>query len=912
MKSNLHHYKHYGLVLLIIAFFFSGASALVYQVLWVKQLTLTFGSTTLAVSTILACFMAGLAFGSYLMGTKITTIKRVLIIYALLEICIGVYALFLPLLFETTDYLYKLVWPYTNDIHLLLPIIRFFLVFIVLIIPTTLMGATLPLLVKYYINTDDLIVKYVSFLYGINTLGAVFGALLCGFVLLETLGITFTNYIAIGFNFIAAIISIIIEKKDQLSNPKNLINEDIILTKYNYNLKNKLILIIMLLSGFTAMMYEIIWSRLLVLIFGSTTYAYTAMLAVFLMGISLGSIYVNKYFKNNTKNLIYFAILQLLIGGFVILGTYYFKYLFYIFLKVMETVNLSYSSLIFNILYVSGLLILPAALIFGALFPLSVKLFDPEQLSISQRTAKIYTFNTIGCIIGSFSAGFVLIPVIGLRWSLVFAACINVLLALIFVYNVLQSHKVRTVIIFVCCLFLCIFIIKPGKWNNQFITLGNYVNKLQLILNESDIKDERALVFYKEGQHSIISVREVGINTKNRMIEYALYNNGKVDATNRFADIRTQTAISYIPALVSSKLDDILIIGMGSGMTASVIELFPAKNIELVELERSVLEARKFFSDRYGDPLEDKRLKIIIDDARNYLGVTPKTYDVIISEPSNVWISGVASLFTREYYRTIKNKLKPKGVLCQWMHLYCLKPERVFSVLKTLKSEFQYVYVCHSKTTGDLIILASQEPVILDLKKIRKQLTNNVIKNDLKEIFNINNEYEFLNLFLSNNDNLTRVLNNLKPSPPINTDNNSYLEFGANKDFFTNIKRINSLSTLKLFNKFRGISKDNINEPYSEFYKDLSLNIVHQYERSIMELFEPEKYERLLYKSQVLVYTIKYKQESSNKQIDVQYLSEIFLINSHFYHILRELSKDKKITDDLNTQIEKELNKLIK
>ncbi|MEW5822599.1 MAG: hypothetical protein AB1782_20570, partial [Cyanobacteriota bacterium] len=467
----------------------------------------------------------------------------------------------------------------------------------------------------------------------------------------------------------------------------------------------------------------------------------------------------------------------------------------------------------------------------------------------------IYSFNTMGCIAGSFISGFILIPLIGLKWSIILAASLNITIAVILALILIHNNKHKYITIILNLLLILLFIFKPACWNNQFITIGNFINKKNIIINNPDVLDKENLLFYKEGQHATISVRK--LYDSEHKIDYALYNNGKVDATTRLSDMRTQVSLGYVPCMLANKLNNVLIVGMGSGITASAVLKFPVNTVEMVELEEAVIEASKFLSINYGDPLQDKRFKIIIDDARNYLRVTNKKYDLIISEPSNVWISGVASLFTKEYYKAIKNKLTSDGILCQWVHIYLIKSDRIISVIKAIKSEFKYVYLCHTKTGSDLLLIASNKPININLDLIEKRMNYNHVRKDLLEIFNISNHYQFLSFFISNNDGVEKILSEKFKTVPVNTDNNSYLEFKSVKDFFIEPSEEKTFSTDKLAALFKGISKENVINPPDNFYKVLINNIEKQYQRAKI-LKEPlENREIPVYKELIKVYSSK-------------------------------------------------------
>lgn len=875
--------SNFLLVILILAFFISGASALIYQILWVKVLTLTFGSTTLAVTTILASFMGGLALGSFLMSKYSYRIHKVILAYGLIELVIGLYALFMPLLFRLSDEIYRYIWPLVDGNDYIVTFVRFLLTALILLIPTTLMGATLPLLVKFYVDKDELIVKYTSILYGVNTLGAVLGAFLCGFFLLETLGMFKTNLVAVSINCIAAFIAVMINNK--YKNPDYDFSQQIKTTvnKVSYSYQEEILLLAMFISGFTAMVYEIVWARQLVLIFGSTTYAYTSMLSIFLIGIAFGSLFISDRFLDNSKNVYYFGILGIVIGILVNFGAFYYKDLFYLYLLLMR--NFDPSFYILPIIVVTAILILPVAIVFGILFPVSIKLFTPAHEAISERTGTIYSFNTIGCILGSICCGFVLIPCIGLKWSLMFAACMNIIIGGVYLFIHIQKKSLKITTSISILGILLLLLLLPPKWDKELISIGAFTNKHGYYTRYKNLDYnkffkstlKKRIVYYKEGYHSTVAVSE-SLDTFKKPT-FSLYNNGKVDASTTKVDMRTQILIGYLPAFITKKLNNVLIVGMGSGITTAVVEKLPVKTIELVELEKAVVDARKSFSHIYGDPLEDKRLKVIYDDARNYLRVINKKYDVIISEPSNVWVSGVAGLFTRDYYRIIKKKLKPNGILVQWLQLYSLKSDAVISVLKALKSEFKYVYIFYPKTNGDFIFVASENPIILDLDTIKNVFNDNFIAHDFAKMFNITNEYEFFNLIISDNTRVERYIMFFTKNIPINTDDNSYLEFNATKDFLSACDAKYTIEPVKMFTILKGVNKNDIKNPPENFYKRVVMALIAQLNRSYTGYSETPSEEQLNLK-QMLAYAEKYYEEFPTKDGSMTLLGTTLLDNS--------------------------------
>jgi len=899
MKSS----HKFILIVLFIAFFFSGASALIYQVLWVKHLTLIFGSQTLAISTILASFMGGLSLGSYLMSRYASRIKKVVLTYAYIEILIGIYALLIPLIFELIDVIYKYIWPLIDGNYTIISLVRFLLVFIVLIIPTSMMGATLPLIVKYYIDKDEVIVRYTSLLYGINTFGAVVGTFISGFYLIEHFGMRGTNFIAISFNIIAAIVAILVHIKTYKSiNVKD--TADSLCLKYkDLNTHDKIILWCMLISGFTALAYEVIWARQLVLIFGSTTYSYSAMLFIFLTGVAFGSISINRFFNDNNKNRYYFAGIEILTGLLVIAGIYYYKELIYLYSRLATLLPPEW--FIVPVLVVSALLILPATFAFGVLFPLSIRLFTRSYKEISACTGTIYSFNTLGCIIGSFSAGFILIPLLGLKGSILLVSSLNVLIGVLYLTFILREAYLKIILSSIVTAIVFVIIAGTPEWQARYIASGAYLNRVVNIKSDYDAffkKLETYLpVFYKEGQHSTIAVFKWKVKKGSY---YSLYNNGKIEASTFFNDMRTQTMLAFLPAMLVKNSGSAAIIGMGSGITVGALLQFPFQEVEVIELEKAIVDARKYFSKPYGDPLKDQRVKLIIDDARNYLNVVDKKYDLIISEPSNVWVSGVASLFTEEYYKIIKKRLTDDGILCQWIQIYDLKMEIIASVLKAMKNEFNYVYLFHPKSGADFLLIASQKPLKIDLDNLSEKINQNKnVKNHFKNGYAIYKNYQIANLFIGNDDAITKYLSDNFHKIPSNTDNNSYLEFKAPRMFYTSPgEYFQEININELFMNLKGIDMNDVKNPTDDFYKEVVLAIKDQFKVAKKRSHHRVASDKDLYRKQALVYALKYNDFRNNSPESLSLLGKACIFSGEIKKGINYLEQAaKKNIDDIST-----------
>lgn len=427
--------KEISLIPTVIFFCFllSGLSSLIYEVLWVRMLILIFGSTTFAISTVLTAFMGGLALGSYLFGRYIDRSRYPVPMYGILEAGIGVYALLVPTLFSGLIPLYRWVWQSFHLNFYLFSLMQFFLVSLVLIVPTTLMGATLPILSKYYARREDRLGLTVGSLYAVNTLGGILGTFFSGFFLLPALGVRLTTFLAALLNLLIGTIVLVVIKKGGKEKVGLVPGAEFSASTFSGERLSSWILGLVLLafglSGFASMIYEIAWSRVLAMILDSSTYAFTIMLTTFLIGIALGSFLMSRTIDRLKRPLLAFILIEIAIGTSAFLGLFLFSELPYLFVVLYRTFSGSLNLIFFSkFLLASAVMILPTLFI-GALFPLVVKLYTPSLNRVGYSIGKTYSLNTIGCILGSFCGGFVFVPLMGIQNSILLAIGLNIFLA---------------------------------------------------------------------------------------------------------------------------------------------------------------------------------------------------------------------------------------------------------------------------------------------------------------------------------------------------------------------------------------------------------------------------------------------------------------------------------------------------
>ncbi len=791
---------------ILLCFFASGFSGLVYQVIWVRELVLVFGATTFAVSTVLTVFMGGLAAGSFYCGRRSEKITRPLRLYGLLEIGIGVYGLAVPFIFALLPGIYHTLWGPLHVSFIALSAVRFLFAAIVLIAPTALMGATLPVLSGYYARDIQLLGLRVGALYSLNTFGAVLGAAATGFILIPAFGMKASTLTAAVINILLGVASIHLSRKHETKGEaqiesaarskesKSRILSLFRLHKDTNKSKQKIaipspaspsevvaVLAAFSVSGFIALSYEVIWSRVLALIIGSSVYAFSIMLTTFLIGLALGASLISRFVDRIRHPIIAFAVIELGVGVTSIAGAYLFDDLPYLFVQLYHVFeNSPLGLLLFARFFIASLVMLAPTLLLGAIFPLVVRICASARRLPSGRTVgDAYAANTIGAIAGSFASGFILIPWLGLLGSLRLASALNfviaaALFAVMWRARRLKSKSSRRAPLWgltaSLMLMLAVVATEP-PWDADAMSSAVYRYAPSLVkMSRQEFNDyirsgQGETVFYKEGVTATIAVQRQGR-------DLVLKANGKPEASTA-GDMPTQILIGSLPLLVRKQTDDVLVIGLGSGITLGSVEQFPVKRVTCVELEPAMIEASRHFENFNHRPLEDARLRLVANDGRNFIYTTNEKFDVIISEPSNPWLTGVANLFTLEYFKRGADRLTDDGLFSQWLQIYEMSPEDVKTLIGTFRAAFPYVYIFRG-AEGDLMLLGSKRAREIDLSVIASNLKNEKVAADLGRV-DMRSVADLISRFYLG----PAEVDLFSRASQINTDDNALIEFSA-------------------------------------------------------------------------------------------------------------------------------------
>lgn len=790
--------------LILACFFISGACGLAYEVAWLRVMGLIFGNTTFATSTVLAGYMAGLGLGALWWGKRIDRGGNPVKTYAKLEAGIGIYALFTPFIWMLIDLLTIGFYRFISPAFFTALLFKFLIAFTALLIPTFLMGATLPVLSKYFVTKDEEVAKQVGLLYGLNTLGAVLGVLFSGFIALQTFGVWQTVYLTGALNLIIFYLcrrffagsetssSVVAKGTVSAKTSKAQTPYSAPLTAFS-PVVTWTLLATFAVSGAVSMMYEIAWTRVLAMALGSSVYAFSLMLATFLFGISIGSYLFSYFSRSFGANLNTFAILQMLTAVFGLWGINIFNDMPYYFVKVFAASNGSDLLLHLGRFFLCSIVMLPPTLMIGAMFSCFIHILRRSR-PLGSEIGEAYFANTIGTILGSVLTGFCIIPLVGIQHTLFIAVGLNASIGVLTFFLQKERHNWRRYNALGLTAMLLVFgafTLRP--WDRGFISSDLAVKpsravgftKKQLL----SAMQERDLVFYKEGLSATVSVTRMRDNL-------SLSVNGKVDASND--DTFTQFLLGHLPMALHPDPKRVCIIGLGSGSTAAAVASYPVERIDVVELEKEVVKAAGYFKKLNRNVLADPRLRIHINDGRNFLLLNSAKYDVIISEPSNPWMAGIANLFSLEHYRTMKKRLAPGGIVCQWLHAYSMSPDDLRMIIRTFSEVFPSVSLWTSYYP-DLMLIGTNEPLALDMKNFERAFEIPTVRKDL-EPHGIRSPLGFL----SNAWLFDPALRLLAQDAKINSDNHPYLEFSAPRNLYKNtlLENFTLLNTLRQFEEF--------------------------------------------------------------------------------------------------------------
>jgi spermidine synthase len=693
---------------IVFCFFASGAAGLVYQVLWTRQLSLIFGVTTYAVATVLATFMGGLALGSFVLGRMVDRSRNPLAWYALLELGIGLYALVVTPLFHSLRVPYVALHGLEGS-YATLAALRALLAALVLLPPTTMMGGTFPALTRYWVRASADIGRGAGLLYFVNTSGAIAGCLLTGFIMLEHLGLSGTTKVASVLNISVALVALFLSRSQpEVASPETSASDTALPGRLSRSAVT-FALVCAGLSGFVSLAHEVLWSRALLRYLYNSTYAFTTMLATFLLGIAMGSAVYARWLHRVRRPLLLLGALQMLVGVGFLASSIVFPHLPYITdLLAGGTRITSFAQSLSIMVLNAGLTLLLPTILLGASFPLATSLAAKRLSSLGSAVGVVYAINTFGAILGSVGTGFVLIPTLGMRGTLTVLIVLSVAgggaLALAAVQR--PAARLTTIACTAALLAVTLWSARDDVFRRTFAPSG------------------RSLVYYREGATDSVAVVE---HLGQRVI---MYDDRRGTAgTNSF---RANYFFGHLPILLHPGVPRrVLHICFGVGNSLSAVAAHDdVEDVDSVELSPHVVEAAPYFWTNSG-VIAHPKVRTIIDDGRNYVMASRQTYDVIVLEPPETFTAGVINLYTPEFYRDVLERLAPDGIMMQWIPTGASPIEQERMLFRAFSDVFPHVTVWRQLNSGCLLLIGTRAPLTIDYQRLRARMAEPRVRRDM-------------------------------------------------------------------------------------------------------------------------------------------------------------------------------------
>ena len=789
-------------------FIASGATGLVYEVTWFRHLSLIFGASFGATSIVLAAFMAGMSLGGFVFGRLGDRIARPLRAYGLIEIGIGLFALALPHALRGVDAIYIGLARGDADAGIGLAALRATLAFLVLATPTVLMGATLPIMTRLLVHARHEFGRRLSWLYGSNTLGAVVGTLAAGFVMIPALGVAATQWVAVGANLAVGVIALVVDARRAptvdgapigplVSRPASegvdtppsgasaLSDADADADAADTGTHPdaaalRLVFVGTFVSGFASFALEVLWTRAISAAVGSSTYSFSIMLAAFLIGIAIGSALHAARPVGAARLPLVFGAIFVAIGATSLLASVALPGLpeRAIELNLALYGDLSRIRPLTTFLVAFGMMVVPCVLI-GIAFPMANEARRQLARGTARSVGETLGLNTFGSIAGSLAAGYLLIPLVGLGRGMVLAAVLYLGWGLVVLGPLAaragsgRALARRTLAVATVAALVALGLAQPLLSRDASRTvLGTFSNNQlgQYLQPDGEVDVERELAkgivrYYREGRASTVSVLDQdGFRS--------LSVNGKIVASDDPEDLRTQYMLAHVPILMAEAPRSALVIGMGAGTTlGAVVAHDDLESIALAEIEPAILGAEPHFGESNGRPLSDPRLRVYLEDGRNFLKTTSRTFDVITADPIHPWTRGSGYLYTEEYYRLAAERLTPDGVMCQWLPVADLTPEDFKSVVATFAEVFPDTTLWHSTSA---ILIGRRRPVETSLDALAERMAAPRVAAQLDRL-GLAEPLAFLAERRLDDDQVRAY----SAGAVVNTDDNLYLEFSS-------------------------------------------------------------------------------------------------------------------------------------
>ena len=702
--------------LVAACFLISGFAALLYETVWLRQFAILLGTSEQALTVVLASYMGGLAIGSLVASRMVDTVRRPLLTYGLLEFGVAVAAFLIPYGITLATSIQSTLLggnPEPPDaggiVH---GVFCFGVAFGLISIPTALMGATLPLLARHVVTRDEEVGPKIGLLYAINTAGAVMGTMAAAFLCLPALGLGRTTWVGIASNFLVFLIVLALvrdrsdaqrtvseepnlnpcraqtpnersrsKRKQRVKGRQGVLEDD--------DLRFRWILVFAAVSGAVSFCYEIIFTRMLGQMLGGSVYAFATMLAGFLLGIAIGGAIASRFTKSRTAAAIGFVYAQAT-AAICTLMTYQL---------VNQMVAWPFdawggpSATAVQVL-ASILALLPTATCIGATFPFAIRVYAKNERDAARGSARVYFWNVLGGIAGAIATGALILPLLQYHGASALAILMNILIAVVAVW-VLRIKRIHLIIAGIALLLLASRYPRPPENVLRVSALAGQPTKGTILFNHigksatvTVFEDADSITFQTNGLPES-SLLPLGVGELHGHSGYWL---------------------SSLPSLIRPESKTMLIIGLGGGVAA---ELIPPsiESVDILEIEPAVVEANQAVAGRRNrNPLSDPRINIILNDARNSLALSNKTYDIVVSQPSHPWTAGASHLYSLEFNQLVRQHLNPGGIFLQWMNANFIDVELIRSMGASLLRVFPHVRL-YEPTEEVFMFVSSDQPM---------------------------------------------------------------------------------------------------------------------------------------------------------------------------------------------------------
>jgi len=655
--------------------------------------------------------------------------------------------------------------------------LRFLLSAAVLLPPTVLMGGTLPVLTRFATRSLVQLEGAVSWLYFLNSAGAVFGTLLAGFYLIPTYGLGVSVAITGAVNVAIGFACLLLKIKEGSISVHSGPELEPVTPKQVW-----IIYWAVFLSGCVSLVYEIAWIRLLSLVLGSSTYSFSIMLAAFIAGIALGSWLIANRVLPRVSSYLLFGLAELGIGLSIILTLPLYERLPYTFHNIAWLLNRTTTTFYLfeeiKFFFCVALMLLPTTFI-GMTLPLASRVATQSTQEVGKKVGSIFSVNTVGNVLGASAAGLVLLPLFGLQRLFETGVVVNLLVGSLVLWTAgAWSWKPKMISILGTLLVFLAYGVAGAPWDKRILSGGEFRNReapqYSSYAAYKKAFESENLLYYKDDSNMTVTVTR-----DDEGDELYLRVNGKVDATAK-GDLATQILLAQVPLVLKPETKTVLVVGLGSGITAGSVLRHPIERLDVVEISSAVVEAERFFKPYNYNALQDPRLHLHIEDAKTMLKLTPDRYDVIISEPSNPWIAGIGNLFSVEFYREVLRHLESGGLMVQWFHRYEMSDDNFQLILRTFASVFNDVTMWGVQE--DVLLVGSNATHRINFKQMERAFDQKEVRSDLERI-GIGTFPTLLSLHMASDLTVRRM----GGKGPLNSDLFPILEYEAPKAFYLDV-----------------------------------------------------------------------------------------------------------------------------